>query len=444
MFRKLSKTTNLKAELESALRAGRLHRALDLYELIEKQKPDEPRWPHRRGDLLQRMARKKDAVEAYERAVKLYATHGFVARAAAMAKLVVALDPGKVDVLEQVDPREARRLHRENRALIVTADDAQNDGPPTDTQRLIAEAVPLVRDEKAPAGETRFTKPENTGEITIDLTDVELLEEPPKRDSVTSLRPRAAYLAQLPAMPLFAEVPRAVLRVLVEESQLIDLHPEQRLTTAGTVADALHVLVEGNAAARRGSDYRELLLTEGDVAGVASLLNGVSYAEDVVATSQVRTLRIGKHLLDQLVAEHPPFGDVMFEVLCRRLIATLIRVNPVFAALDEQTKMALARMFEVRRAMRGTRLLEAGNRSDGMYLPLHGRLVARSPNGRRLGTMELGRALGQDSLLTREPARFTIEAASDVIVLRMPVSYFSKLLLRRPDIVQGFQRRPSA
>ena len=58
----------------------------------------------------------------------------------------------------------------------------------------------------------------------------------------------------------------------------------------------------------------------------------------------------------------------------------------------------------------------------------------------RLGNLELGRAIGQDSLLTREPSRATMEAASDVLVLRMPVDRFSRLLMKRPDIVQRFQR----
>ena len=380
--------------------------------------------------------------QAYARAVDLYAAQGFVARAAAMAKLVVALDPTQLEVLERVDPKAARRLHRQNRALIVTADEAApaDDGPPTDTQRLLTEAVPLIVDEEAPAGETRFTRPEQTGEITIDITEVEILEAPRPRESLTSFRPRAARLAQLPSMPLFAEVPRAVLRVLVEDSTLVDVGPEQRLVTAGMSADALYVLVEGNAQARRGSDYRELLLAEGDVAGVAALLCDVSYAEDVTASSQLRALRIDRTLLERLVEKHPPFGDVLFEILCRRLIATLVRTNAIFTALDERTRTSVARLFEVRRASKGTRLLEAGKRSDGMYLPLHGRFTARAPNGRRLGNMEIGRPIGQDSLLTREPARFTVEAASDVLVLRMPVAQFSKLLQRRPDIVQRFQR----
>ena len=179
MFRKPSKTTDLRAQWGKALNAERLNEALELYELIEKRAPDEARWSHRRGDLLQRVGRKADAVLAYERAVDLYAAKGFVARAAAMAKLIIAMDPTKGDVLDRVDPEAARRLHRKNRAVIVTADEAPTadyEAPPTDTQSLITDALPLIADRKAPRGETRFTKPEKTEDVTLDLTDVELLE----------------------------------------------------------------------------------------------------------------------------------------------------------------------------------------------------------------------------------------------------------------------------
>jgi CRP-like cAMP-binding protein len=226
---------------------------------------------------------------------------------------------------------------------------------------------------------------------------------------------------------------------LVRESTLVDVDDGQRLTTAGTSAAALYVLVEGNAVGQRGSDFQTMLLGEGDVAGVSCLLANVTYGEDVIACGRVRALRISKLLLDRLVAEHPSFGDVLLEVLSRRLIATLLRTSPIFTVFDETTRGQIARLFEVRRAAAGTRLVEAGKRSDGMYLPLHGRLVVRNVEGRRLGNMELGRAIGHESLLTREASQVTIEAMSDVLVLRMPVPRFSDLLMRRPDIVQRFQ-----
>ena len=130
---------------------------------------------------------------------------------------------------------------------------------------------------------------------------------------------------------------------------------------------------------------------------------------------------------------------MLLEILSRRLVATLLRTNPIFTGFDESTRKAIASLFEVRRAFTGTKLVEAGKRPDGMYLPLHGRIVARAADGRRLGHMELGRAIGQDSMLTGQAARFTVEAASDVIVLRMSIANFSGLLMKRPDVVQRIE-----
>ena len=185
---------------------------------------------------------------------------------------------------------------------------------------------------------------------------------------------------------------------------------------------------------------RTLLLGEGDVAGVSCLLSNVSYGEDVIACGRVRALRISKLLIDLLVQQHPPVGDVLLEILSRRLVATLLRTNPIFTAFDERTRKQIAGLFEVRRAFAGTKIVEAGKRSDGMYLALHGRVVVRRGDGTRLGNMELGRAIGQESLLTRQPSPITVEAVSDVLVLRMPAARFGDLLLKRPDVVQHIER----
>ncbi len=442
MFRRTSKPINLRAELSAALKAERLHEALDLYELMEKQLKDEPRWSHRRGDLLQRMGRKADAVLAYERAVDLYAAKGFIARAAALAKVILAIDPSKGEILARVDPEAARRLHRENRKMIVTAAEPPRpdwDGPETDTQSLITDALPLISDKRAPAAESRFTKPEKTTDVRIDMTSVELLQRPLTPESPVSLRPSAGALAQLPSMPLFAEVPREVLDALLRGSTLVDVEDGRRLVTAGTAADALYVIVEGSVVGQRGTDLNSMLLGEGDVAGVSCLLSHVSYGEDIVACGRVRTLRIDKMLLDQLVERHPPFGDVLLEILCRRLIASLLRTNPIFTAFAESTRRQIAALFEVRRAFAGTKILEANKRADGLYIPLHGRIVSRRADGARIAEMELGHAIGEESLLLRAPSLITVQAASDVLVLRMPVAQFGDLLLHRPDFVQHIQ-----
>lgn len=93
MRQRNSSTSDLHAQISDALRFGRVAEALNLYELIERRKPDEPRWSHRKGDLLHRMGRDVDAVVAYQRAADLYAEKGFEARAAATAKLIRRLIP---------------------------------------------------------------------------------------------------------------------------------------------------------------------------------------------------------------------------------------------------------------------------------------------------------------------------------------------------------------
>jgi tetratricopeptide (TPR) repeat protein len=111
MRRRNTITHDLRDELSKALRAERFSDALALYELIEKRKPDEPRWPRRRADLLNRMGREDAAVAAYERAIELDAAKGFIERAIATAKVMLSIDPTKVAVLYRLEDEAANRLH---------------------------------------------------------------------------------------------------------------------------------------------------------------------------------------------------------------------------------------------------------------------------------------------------------------------------------------------
>jgi len=93
MRQRKTSVTDLHAQISVALRLGHVDEALDLYERIEKAKPNEPRWSHRKGELLHRIGRDRDAAVAYQRAVDLYAAKGFEARAQATEKLMHLLRP---------------------------------------------------------------------------------------------------------------------------------------------------------------------------------------------------------------------------------------------------------------------------------------------------------------------------------------------------------------
>lgn len=438
-----SRSRNLRERLHTALRKERLKEALGHYETLELLEPKEPRWPHRKGDLLKRLGRPQQAVIAYERAVGLYAQLGFVARAAAMAKVVIGIDPERRDVLERVEPSTARMLHRSARTKLT--------GTPheiTQTNRLSIDADPLV-DRGPSTGDTlRFSSPPAARHLTLELiiSDAELRDRPEPSDDDANETPSAEYLAQLPSMPLFAEVPEAVLSRIVSESSLVDLDPGENLIDRGTTADALFVLVEGSVQVIRATDIDAVVLSEGDVLGISCLLDRVCYEGDATARTKVRALRISKLLLDRLVVEHPGLEDILLEILGRRLVATLVRTSPMFASFDGDTRLKVAGMFEVRRANEGTVILKAGKKADGLYIPMIGALTAIDGNGEEMGSLKLGRALGQHSMLTRTRSPLTVKAATDVLLLRMSARRFHALVAAHPKMVahlEALARRPS-
>jgi CRP-like cAMP-binding protein len=383
-------------------------------------------------------------VISYERAVVLYAQQGFVARAAAMAKVVIGIDPERRDILERVDPNAARQLHRSARSKLTgTANEL------TQTKRLSVDAEPLV-DQGPSTGDTlRFSTPPTARHLTLELviSDAELRDRPEPSGEDASDPPSAEYLAQLPSMPLFAEVPAEALTRIVSESSLVDLEPGQNLIDRGTTADALFALVEGSVQVIRAADVDAIVLSEGDVVGISCLLDRVCYEGDATARTKVRALRISKLLLDRLVAEHPELEDILLEMLGRRLVATLVRTSPIFASFDSDTRLKVAGMFEVRRANQGTLILKAGKRADGLYIPMIGALTAIDANGEDLGSLKLGRALGQHSMLTQTPSPLTVKAATDVLLLRMSARRFHSLVAAHPKMVAHLEelaRRPSA
>ncbi len=435
-----SQSRKLREKLHAALRRERLAEALRQYEALEQVEPEEARWPHRKGDLLKRLGRPNEAVEAYEQAIDLYAQQGFVARAAAMAKVVMGIAPHRVDVLSRVSPHAARKLHRSSRSAIVTADlePAPEGEEITHTKKRIStDALPLIADPLAIDDALRFSRLPGARRpsLDLDISEVELQDRHPLGDDNLDERPTPEHLAQLPSVPLFAEIPQPMLATIVQESRLIVLEPGQSLIERGTTADALYVLVEGSVQLIRAMDEDVIVLSEGDVLGVSCLLERVCYEGDVTAQTKVSALRISKLLLDRLVEEHPPLGDVLLEMLGRRLVSTLIRTSPMFAGFDNGTRSEVASMFEVRRADRGTKILEAGKRTDGLYIPMIGQLSAIGPDGEELGRLKLGRALGQHSILTRTPSPMTIITDSDVLVLRMSARRFHEVASVHPAMV---------
>ena len=153
---------------------------------------------------------------------------------------------------------------------------------------------------------------------------------------------------------------------------------------------------------------------------------------DVYANSELTALKIPKAVLEELVQEHPKVRVVLLNLLTRRLVANLLQSSELFSAFDTSTRQDLARMFEVRNAIAGTTIMESGMRSDGLYIPLTGHLMATispMPKAIRVGP---GSIVGAMSLLSQSPSEISVEAPVNMILLRLPASRFTDIAMQYP------------
>ena len=543
----------LRDKLSKYLEKRRFDQAIEVYSQLSAIESKEPRWPHKQGDLLRRLKRDDEAVAAYERAVHRYAEKGFVARAVAMAKVILTVDPTRADVLYLVDPEQARRLHRKHRrpsGLLPLEPLVDSVPPPTDPLPLqgsyeAEEAVPssippaYPESQPAPSAEPLPTaaapvapaappEPTRTPEvplpqltsrsfellapvmdsaveedrfddvdtINLELSDFEVArrdsdvdedldallreavgdEEPASPsdepgigagfstpaddwedqgpemdvdlDIDVELGPvdpasfvgeadelSADELALLPGLPLFAELPREAFVELGHHAELVGLDDGEIIFHRGEEADALYVIVAGGvrlSALEPGSGPSELL-GEGDVFGEACLLADLLRTTDATVAGHLVALKLERTDLQELVAAYPRVGDVLLEMLTRRVIGALLATSAVFSGFDTDARKEVARLFQARRAPPGQILAQTDKRIDALYLLLDGRLAVEDTAGRYAdhGPIAL---LGKASIVSAEPAMCTVRTLTEVFLLRLPAAAFHAVVASRPMV----------
>ena len=422
--------------LDRAQQRKRFDKALDnLAELIKLERRN-PRWHHKRGDLLRRIGEEEEAIDAYDRAVVLYANQGLLARAVAVAKTILSLDPDRIDTLERVDPQAARQVHRQQRPFATQVDPDPQGGRPS----IFSQAPELTPAPDAPGDEVRFSEPAGTGvSVQFVLSGLEFTDREAAPPAAPDSRepPDVEQLAKMPFFPLFAEVPKGALVQMAADSDLIDMQNGEKVVGRGDPADALFGIVEGGVRvlAPGLSEQQAVTLAEGDVFGESCLLEDETRKADVVVDGKLVALRIPKSVLDALVSANPRIGDLLLEMLARRLLANLLHGSPLFMEFDATAKHELARAFEVHRASAEVKLLHKDKKSDGLYVNLTGRVEISGSEPGKEKRSGPGTMFGQSSLLSHAPSEVTVRALSDMLVLRLSAAAFSRVAMQYPTML---------
>ncbi len=408
----------LRAALKEAVRKGSGEEALAALEELEALESADPRWPHQQGVVHQQFGRHAEAEQAFTRAMERFAQAGYLPQAVAMAKRIVALNPKRADLLDHIDQRPAQTLR----------------SGPGAGGALVDAAKPLRPAADAADDEVRFDDASVVVGAAAVAPDIEVMAaDDADREAIRQAEAQgldAERLAQLSAVALLADVSQPVLGELARAAELQTFERGEPVVRQGESADTLYVIVEGTARVALSWRQSGVDLAAGQVFGEAALLQEGKRHTDVWAETDLVLLGIATADLHRIMSQYPELRSVLFDLLARRLAANALQTSPLFAAFDREHRMELARMFEVRRALPGVALQQAGKRSDGLYLLLMGTLVVRA--GQLFTRLRPGSMFGYRSLLSRAPVERTITAESECIVLRLAAKRFSAFAMQYP------------
>jgi len=405
-----------------ALSKGRPRQALDAYRQLAELEPSDGSWPHRSGELLQRLGETPRAVVSLRRAVELYARAGFLLKAVAVCKLILRIDPNADDARQRLQELNSDRgIHVIPRMPLAEPDSA--------LAAAVVEAT-SPRRPAPPAASPPPAPPLEQDEIPLDI-DIEF--DAPE----LSVRAKNA-LAQ---SALVAAVPPEELGSFIDRCTLHQLAAGEVLFRQGDAGDALYVVVSGEVAVIDDGPPRIEMtrLGESSFFGEIALVTEEKRTATVEAVLPTELLVFKRAAVEELCAAEPALLSVILSAVRERLVSRLIATSPLFAPFAGNERRELVERFRCRDAPAGSVLIAQGLRADGLYVLLsgHADVLRYDDKGaeRTVSSIRPGDFVGEMSLLTGKAAVATVRTATRALVLHMPTGSFREVIMTHPQVL---------
>lgn len=329
------------------------------------------------------------------------------------------------------------------------------DPEPANDTELATGAPAAAADEDVPLAIGRPVEP-GQGRARLsdeDLIDAQFARARPGTTSEEALidaqfeRARATPvpLAKIPPMPLFSRLDPEAFVTVFEHLELRTVPAGTQLITEGERGTAMFIIVQGRVEVFRlvehdGVREQRVLaqLEDGAFFGEMALLADAPRMANVRTLVPTAVLVIERDTLNHIAALHPSVAEVCLAFYRDRLLANLLRSNPMFEPFSEEEKQLIMDGFQSASVRDGTILLERGQQGDGLYLILRGRceVVDMKPDGKIIRYPELkeGDVFGEISLLLGSPVTATVRTRGDCLILRLDKDRFYERVMHNPEV----------
>jgi CRP-like cAMP-binding protein len=411
----------LRKQLETALAKQKDSDAIAvLGELIEAE-PKIPRWPHKRGELYRKHGKKREAIECYTLAADLYTDQGFLARAVALAKTIIDIDPRATQVLERIDPQAAQRMHRQQRPGALSArpvphpallPDSGLPPPPAHPAILLDDAPPLPRhaailpESDAPLPRHAAILPEDDA-LPRRRHPAVLPEDTKAPDPATVL---ARVRAQAPVRP-DAPRPPAPPRAPARDGDLPRVPGPPRLPDLGTSM----------------LDMAEELTIAPDVRPNETRFSNAPPARRLRMDLTDLELRPRKPAPPSISIRPPPPP-------ARSL--SQLPLFPLFAELPQQALVELVKGSDVIELQDGALVMRRGDATDALYGIVEGSVDVMVPGQITKMTLAEGDVFGESALLQGEKRHADVVVRGHLVALRIPRQTFNHVASLYPRMAE--------
>ncbi len=268
-------------------------------------------------------------------------------------------------------------------------------------------------------------------DLELSLDDAEITIE-----DVTERKPGPAARRALLTTPLFPQIPPRVLEKLINQMALVELDPNEILFREGDSGDELFVISEGEVAVETAAAGELARLGPSAFFGEIALITDHPRSATIRAITRCELLAIDRELLRDALSENSEILTVILRFVRDRSIDRITRTSELFRPFTEAERIALSARFELVEVVHDAMLITQGERSDGLYLIVAGRVEVQRTGEDAMAELGPGDVFGELSLLGNTGSTANVRSVSRVLALRMPASTFQEVIMTHPQVLE--------
>ncbi len=333
------------------------------------------------ADLLEKMGKRSEALEAYRNVSEKYSHNGFLVQAIAVNKVILRLDPSQTQIHEQLAELYAKRERAQE-------------------ERVGGEALP---------------------------------------DSAKGVPQK-----EMPAVPLFSDLGKEELSRVIERIQAKQYARGAMICREGDAGDSIFIVSHGRVGIFRHPAGGEKIfiteLNEGDFFGEFGFFSNSRRQATVETMVDTEVLEITKQDLEDIIRDFPSVSEVMLKFYKERILDSLLATSSLFRSFSNQERKQILGKFTAEAFPAGATVLEEGAPGDSLYIIKKGQVEVFTVDIQgaplKLAQLKEGDFFGEISLLKGQPRTASVRVLQEVELLRLGKNDFDQINARHPEVKQ--------